>query len=85
MNTQQNTTQPNSIKTDIVDPSGLVILAEWFSLNERPVDASRDLGHVLSQPQSYVYDGKCWNCHTDAGTITLPSGGKCCANCGAAR
>jgi len=49
--TKQNTPQLNTFQTDIVDPSGAIHLAEWFSLNERPDNeresVAADLGIVI--------------------------------------
>jgi hypothetical protein len=49
--TKQITPKPNSFKTNVLDSSGVIILAEWFSLNERTdakrQEISRDIGAVI--------------------------------------
>ena len=49
--TKDDTIKPNSFKTPILDSSGVIILAEWHSLNERTDAArqeiSRDIGAVI--------------------------------------
>jgi hypothetical protein len=70
-----------NIKTNIVDPTQTVILAEWYSLGERPAAISRDLGFVLSRPESYTYTGACPRCGS-GNTGTTEHGSHVCYDCG---